>query len=269
MEEETVRPFFKDCESFFAEFIEFSGGVVIDKLPENKIDRENADYLFTTPAIISELKILKKDSFSEAEDISRVISELLEKKFITHEQIMGYVFKGEKLPDECLNKMIEKASNTIERAIYKANKQIEVTKKTFSMEAAAGIIFLLNDGNYFFTIEGFLSVISNIIARKFKNSAFDVIVYLTVNQSLCNSQNNLDYGYWVSIYTKVNNNGDTIISEEVFNFVNELGRKFGNDFMEMKTGFRNTNHVEIDNYSDYKIQTSKLSYIPKQVIYKK
>jgi hypothetical protein len=269
---ELERPYFSDIEKLFSEYVEYYGGKVVEKLNSNKTDRENADYLFENPEIVAELKTFKKDVFSEREDFPRLM-ELFEKwianNWMTGEDLREYTFGRRELPQICLEDLIERASKTIERAIHKANKQIEETKKTFQKINSNGLILLINDGNYFFTNEGFLAVISNVISRKFTESSFDVIIYLTINQTTQKEGSNLDYNIWVPIYTKVDIDGKTIVSKELFNFVNDFGKKFGEEFMTLKTGQELKDYKEIKTIKDSFEEFKKHKFIPKEVIYKK
>ena len=270
--QELERPYFSEIERLFSEYVEFYGGTVVEKLEENKTDRQNADYIFKNPEIVAELKTFEKDVFSEPEDFPRLqvlFGKWLKNGKITQEEFKDYVFKEKKLPQKCIEDLIERASKTIERAIYKANKQIEETKKTFNKENSNGVIFLINDGNYFFTNEGFLAVISNLIGRKFKDSSFDVIVYLTVNQVTQKEDSELDYSVWVPIYTKVDEVGETIVSHELHKFVNDFGRKFLNEFWTLKTGYEPKDCKEIESIEDSIEELRKHKFIPKEIIYKK
>ena len=266
------RPFFEDVEKLFSEFVEFYGGKVIDKLEENLVDRLNADYFFEKQNTISELKTFKKDVFSEADDIPRfqdLMSKWVLKKMITQKQLREYNFQGKKLPKKCLDDLISVAARTIERAIQKANKQIEESKKTFEKPDANGILFLINDGNYFFTTEGFLHIISNIIGRKFKESSFDVVVYITVNQVTRKEGNDLDFNVWIPIYTKIDENGETIVTDEFHKFINDLGEKFKVDFLTIKTGHKPVEHLKTEDLTEAVEELKTHKFIPKKIIYKK
>lgn len=270
--QELERPFFSDVESLFSEYVEYYGGTVVDKLQMNRTDRPNADYLFDHPEIVAELKSFEKDVFSEPEDIPRLM-DLFEKwianGFMTGEDFMGYTFRGKQLPEKCMADLIERASKTIERAIYKANKQIEETKKTFNIQNANGIVILINDGNYFFTNEGFLATISNLVGRKFKESSFDVIIYLTINQATYKEGSDLDHSIWVPIYTKIDEQGETIVSDELHSFVNAFGEKFLTEFLTLKTGHKPKEFKQIESIEESMEEFKKHRYIPKDVIYKK
>lgn len=271
-EPELERPFFHDVEGLFSEYVEHYGGIVVDKLDDNKTDRQNADYLFAVPEIVAELKTFEKDVFSEPDDVPRLI-ELFEKwiakGFMTEEDLREYSFRGTQLPPKCMEDLIERASKTIERSIHKANKQIEETKKTFNKHNANGILILINDGNYFFTNQGFLIVISNLIGRKFKDSSFDVIIYLTINQATYKEDSELDHIIWVPIYTKVDKQGETIVSDELHSFVNAFGEKFLTEFLPLKTGQAPKKYQQIESLEESMAELSKHKFIPKDVIYKK
>ncbi len=269
---ELERPFFPDVEKLFSEYVEYFGGIVVDKLYANKTDRLNADYIFEKPEIVAELKTFQKDVFSGTEDFSRIV-DLFEKwkenGYMSDDDLKEYAFRGKQLPQKCIEDLVERASKTIERAISKANKQIEESKKTFNKNNANGIIFLINDGNYFFNNQGFLAVISNLIGRKFKESNFDVIIYLTINQVSQKEDSELDYNFWVPIYTKIDEQGETIVSDELHSFVNDFGEKFLSEFMTLKTGQKHKDFKQIENIDEAIDEIKKHSFIPKQIIYKK
>ncbi|MFC6999899.1 hypothetical protein [Rufibacter roseus] len=270
--QEFTRPFFPDVESLFSEYVEYYGGTVVEKLESYKTDRQNADFFFEHPVIVAELKTFEKDIFSEPEDIPRLM-ELFEKwianGLMTGEDLKEYTFRGNQLPQKCIDDMIERASKTIERAIYKANKQIEETKKTLNKKNANGIVFLINDGNYFFTNQGFLAVISDLIGRKFKESSFDVIIYLTINQATYKEDSELDHTIWVPIYTKVDDQGETIVSDELYSFVNTFGEKFLTEFLTLKTGHKPKAFKQIEGIEESIAEFNKQKFIPKDIIYKK
>ncbi len=270
--QELERPYFPEIEKLFSEYVEFYGGIVIEKLAENKVDRQNADYLFESPEIIAELKTFEKDIFSGQEDFTRfeeLFKKWLESGLITEKEFKDYAFRRKPLPKKCNEDLIERASRTIERAIHKANKQIAETKKTFNKETANGIVFLINDGNFFFSTEGFLAVIANLIGRKFKESSFDVVIYLTINQATRKENLELDYNVWIPIYTKIDDAGETIVSDELHKFVNDFGEKLQTKFLPIKTGQELKELTQIESLKESLEELKKHKFIPKKVIYKK
>jgi len=271
-DQELQRPYFPDTESLFTEFIQFYGGDVVEHLAENNAENPNADYIFQNPKIVAELKTFVKDVFSDPEDIPRIqelFTKWIETGDINGKELIDFLFLGKQLPQKCINELIERASKTIERAIHKANKQIEETKVTFNKEHASGVVFLINDGNYFFRNEEFVGVIANLINRKFIVSSFDVVIYLTVNQVTQKEDSELDYNIWIPIYTKVDEFGETIVSDELFHFVNDIGEKFLNDFLTLKTGHESKDFKKIETIDDALEELKKHNFIPKDIIYKK
>lgn len=133
---------------------------------------------------------------------------------------------------------------------------------------ANGVVFLINDGNYFFKNEGFLHIIANLIGRKFKESNFDVVIYITVNQATFKDDSDLDYNFWVPIYTKVDENGETIVSDEFHSFINKLGNNFLTDFLTKKSGKAPDSFIEIEDLMDTIDEMKKHKFIPKEIIYK-
>lgn len=270
--QELQRPFFTDVEQLFSEYVEYYGGTVVENLEKNNTDRQNADFLFQGPEIVAELKTFEKDVFSEEEDFPRKIDlfgKWIEKGWLSEQDLIEYTLRGKQLPQKCIKDWIDRASKTIERAIYKANKQIKETKKTFNIDSAYGIIFLINDGNYFFTNQGFLTVVCNLIGRKFKESSFDVIVYITINQATYKEESELDYNVWVPIYTKVDEQGETILSDELHSFVNSFGEIFLTKFLTLKTGNKLKELTQIESLEETMEEFNKHKFIPKNVIYKK
>ena len=128
---------------------------------------------------------------------------------------------------------------------------------------------MINDGNYFFTNERFLAVISNLIGRKFNESSFDVIIYLTINQATNKEGSDLDHRIWAPIYTKIDEQGETIVSDELHSFVNAFGEKFLTDFLTLKTGHKSKEFKQIESIKESIEEFKKHKFIPKDVIYKK
>ncbi len=265
------RYFIPKVEEYFSEFVEFYGGKVIEKLDENLADRPNADYLFEQPDLIAELKCFEKDVFDEKDEfpkLERLLSKWTSKKMITNAQLRKYTFRGKQLPIECQKDLIEVASKTIERAIHKGNKQIETSKSTFGIPNANGVLFLVNNGNYFFNNNQFLGIINNILGRKYRNPSFDVIVYLTINQTSQIPTSQYDYTVWVPIYTRIDKNGETVKDEKLFNFINDIGRKFAS-FYEIKSGEKIKDRKEISDSDKGIEEIKKHQYVPKKIIYGK
>ena len=114
-----------------------------------------------------------------------------------------------------------------------------------------------------------MAVISNIIGRKFRTSSFDVVIYLTINQTTKKENSEFDYNTWVPIYTKVDDEGETIVSKELHKFVNDFGEKFETEFLTLKTGKKSKDFKQIETIEMFVEEYKKHIFIPKKVIYKK
>ena len=104
-----------------------------------------ADYFFNNREIIAELKSLETDS-------SHKIQKLVEKykkrpDFPIFFGTIDFQRLIKKLPDrEQINKeVVEAVSDSIERIVEKANRQIRDTKNTFSLQDSGGLLIILND----------------------------------------------------------------------------------------------------------------------------
>lgn len=52
-------------EQTFEEFVVTYGGELVTKLISNNNPLKNADYLFRTPLVVAELKVVERDAFTE------------------------------------------------------------------------------------------------------------------------------------------------------------------------------------------------------------
>lgn len=259
------RPIITDVEEFFNEYVEFFGGQLISKLPHNLSDRPNADYLFKDHNVIAELKCFQKDLFNESEDIPRIFK-LLDKwerqRLIKPEEKVSIVLGTKKLPNECYKDMLDACLKTIDRAVYKGNKQIAESKSTFSMPDAKGLLLLCNDGNYFLQNSELIGLVATIMQRKYLKSDIDGVAYFTIKQVARMPKSPWDYTPWVPLYRDEND-------QRLGDFINELGRRFLNEFYTMKTGIEASDKRVIDNVEEGIEQIKLMEYLPKHLIYKK
>jgi len=263
--EELKRPDIIEVESFFNEYVEYSGGQVISKCEDNLDDRPNADYLFKNENVIAELKCFQKDLFNNEEDIPRIMNFLdrwEERKLIKQADKLKIILGSKKLPIECYYDLLSACTKTIDRALHKANKQIQESKRTFSLPDAKGLVLLCNDGNYFVQNDIFLGLVANLMSRKYMESDIDGFVYFTINQVSTVPNSGLDWQLWVPSYR---NENDSDLSQ----FVNDLGHKFLNEFYTLKTGIESSKKVITDDTEVGYNTIKSMKYIPKEIIYKK
>lgn len=263
--EELKRPDNVNVEDFFSEYVEYFGGQVVSKTDLNLVDRPNADYLFKKENIVAELKCFQKDLFNNEEDIPRIFNFLnswVEKKLIKQGDKIKIILGSKKLPQECYADLLNACTKTIDRAIHKANKQIQESKRTFSIPNAKGLLLLCNDGNYFVQNDVFIGLIANLMARKYMDSDIDGFVYFTLNQVAKMPNSKLDWHLWVPSYRNEKDN-------QLGNFVNELGYKFQNDYYTMKTGIKPSDKFISDDFEAGIDAVKSMKHIPKEIIYKK
>ena len=263
--EELKRPEAVNVEDYFSEFVEFAGGQVVSKLEQNLIDRPNADYIFKDAGVIAELKCFQKDLFNDPEDVPRLIDFLYDwekRKLISQADKIKILYGQKGIPEECYLDLVRSCRKTVDRAIHKANKQIQETKKTFSLPKAKGLLFLANDGNYLVENAAFVGLIGDLMQKKYANSEIDGFVYLTVNQVSYIPNSDLDWSLWVPGYRSDN---DTTLSD----FVNALGSKFGDEYYTKKNGFPPSSKIITDDTEKGFDTVLGMKYLPKEVIYKK
>jgi hypothetical protein len=263
--EELKRPEIVNVEDFFSEYVEYFGGRVVSKDEQNLVDRPNADYLFKNENVVAELKCFQKDLFNNEEDIPRIFNFLNkweEKKLIEQGDKIKIILGSKKVPKECYSDLLNACTKTIDRALHKANKQIQESKRTFSIPDAKGLVLLCNDGNYFVQNDVFLGLIANLMSRKYMKSDIDGFVYFTLNQVSMIPNSELDWNLWVPSYRVENDN-------DFGDFVNQLGFKFQNDFYTLKTGNKPSDKLVDDDYEKGMNTIKSMKYIPKDIIYKK
>ncbi|MFY7943890.1 MAG: hypothetical protein ACOVNZ_04875 [Crocinitomicaceae bacterium] len=64
-------------------------------------------------------------------------------------------------------------------------------------------------------------------------------------------------------------NGETIVSDELHFFVNNFGERFMSEFITLKTGQTPKEYIKIENLEDTIEELQKHKFIPKNIIYKK
>ncbi|MFV8465818.1 hypothetical protein [Flavobacterium sp. LB1P62] len=263
--EELKRPENINVEVFFNEYVEYFGGQVISNNKQNLVDRPNADYLFKNENVIAELKCFQKDLFHNEEDIPRIFNFLdkwEEKKLIKQGDKIKILLGSKQLPKECYNDLLIACSKTIDRVLHKANKQIQESKRTFSIPNAKGLVLLCNDGNYFVENNVFLGLIANLMGRKYMESGIDGFVYFTLNQVSRIPNSELDWHIWTPLYRVEN---DEVLGD----FVNKLGFKFQNEFYTMKTGIVPVDKIITDDFEKGMNTIKSMKHIPKDIIFKK
>jgi len=258
------RPLPINVEETMNQFVQYLEGALITDIVKD-ISGLNADYYFDRQDVIAELKCFKKDLFSNEDDKDR-LSELIEvwikKDFLKHDELPEILIGKKSLPKECSDELIKAAAKTIERAIHKAIKQIKHTRILLNKPNSKGLIFLVNDGNYFLSHSHFIGLTASIISRKFSKEPFDAFIYLTINQVAAFSENDLDRQIWVPCYI-------TDDTDNLGDFIDESGNKFFQEFMPSVTGIYPTEHIKIKDFEEGMKTLEKLKHIPKDIAFPK
>lgn len=203
-----------NVEDFFNEYVEYFGGEIISKKTQNIDAGLNADYYFKNDNIIAELQCFEKDTFNKEEDIP----------------------KGSDLD------LYAGFTNSIDRVLHKANKQISESKKTFSNPDAKGLVLLCNDGDYSIGDAMFLFIISGLIRKKYLESDIDGYVYFTINDVP-----KIDYYFDKHLWMPYNNDD---YDQKFRGFINKLGYKFLIEFYTMKTGIKVSDELTVDDFEN-------------------
>ena len=256
------RPFVKNVEEFFTEFVKsMEGKTVIDKIGKQPAFA-NADYVFEKENILIELKCLEKDLFSEKDfdRNERLFDKWLSEGKLKKVDIIPIMLVKKAIPFECLEELLQLCRNTLQTIIKKANRQLRETKKEIGNEKTEKVLLICNDGNYFLSDQQAFDVINHIHAS-LPELEIDCFVLFTVNQTSRIPNNELDWAFWAPAYN-VN------ASDALCNFINELGKNFHN-FYCSKFGITDTEHREFPDPVKGIEAIKEHKHIPKEIIYKK
>ena len=136
-------------ESQFDTVVKRIGGVPLRELLDSKSPSfENADYLFPSENIITELKILEKDPNTDGELQSKVQAKFDDwmaegKLFVSGTEIIH----SKDLSPEMQWELMRIHSEPVKRVIKKANRQIRDTKAYLNRPHAQGHVIIVNEAN--------------------------------------------------------------------------------------------------------------------------
>ncbi len=253
------RPVPVSVEPVFNQFVLEYGGQLVSTMIAKNIGKENADYFFPHPQVIAELKCFQKDLFNTAEDIPRLFEYFKEwkrKNLIQEGDEIKIAFGTKALPTECSKDLMEAAVKKIDRIIHKANKQIAETKKLIDKPHAKGVLLLCNDGNYFLQNDRFISLICQVMQRKYMNSAIDGIVFFTWSQVSRMPDSDLDHIFWIPMYGEE-------VDTTLVNFVDTLGAAYYEYYAKV-TGVSTSKIIRTDNLEEGAKIIGKMKHLPKK-----
>jgi hypothetical protein len=259
------RPEPVNVEEIFNRFVLEQGGTLVSSIIPKNTALPNADYYFSEFNFIAELKCLQKDSFNNGDDIPRLISQFekwLDNGTLNEADFFEIIFKGKRLPESCLLDLHRLAIKTIDRSVYYANKQIRETKKLLASPQAKGILFFVNDGNYFLSHNSIIKALADLLSKKYPDSEIDAAVYLTVNQVSYLPESDLDWQIWMPMYK------EDIDNDLLWKFINGIGRNFYNVFLPKITGQPLLSEKWFEEIEDAANALRGHGYIPKEIAFK-
>lgn len=186
-----------DIEGEFNKVIKDIGGdLVINRLPQESPNFENADYVFEKENVIIELKILQKN-YSEDEETQKKIQAKFDKWMNESKRAFygkSMVVQSDALPKKLQWELSRIYSEPVRRAIKKANRQIRETKKHLKMHEALGMVLIVNDGNYSLKPEHFAFAAHQSLTADF--SSIHGASLVTVNMNAIKSGSHAVHKLW-------------------------------------------------------------------------
>ncbi len=191
------RPTFIDIEPEFNKFVPNfrNGKLVRDLVPDQPDMALNADYYFPDDHVIAELKCMETDS---RDSYPQRVSEAFTHFGYSGSDLMGFLFRGEPMPDRVAARLRQKIANPLRQAMRKANKQIAATKRLLNDPDAFGLAIFANDKNLGLSPQGVLSILSE-AALNLSTSHVDGFVYTTPNVYY-DTGDDIARAVWIPLY---------------------------------------------------------------------
>lgn len=192
-------------EKTFEAFVVQYGGELVSKLISNNNPLKNADYLFRTPLVVAELKIVERDAFTEndKEKLERLFHSWVQRRLIG--PAFGTVrIELRKLPAPCQQEWLKLHMAPWKKKLENANKQIKRTKAVLKLENACGILFLCDDAVHSFPPEDVLGFFARTLQSRKPDgtqiySHIDRIVYFSVNPKTV-TREGVGLNFWMPGY---------------------------------------------------------------------
>jgi hypothetical protein len=215
-----------DVEQTWREFVRYVGGQVVeDIVPEPRVFA-NADFLFPAIPSIAELKEIQTEfnrlpAFQKG--FEALLARLVESDPTWRPELLG---GSVGYPDWFSREFVRLFRPPISRVLKKANRQIRETKEHFNIEAATGVLVLVNDGFTALEPHWVRSLVCNLLSNSY--SSIDCFLYLTVNRYVETPSSDAPRLLWMPTYS--DRAPHTLVE-----FIDDLGRKWFN-FLESKIG---------------------------------
>jgi hypothetical protein len=168
-----MPPWHLPVEPTFNEFVEKTGGELIEKILPPQKGQKRADYLFRTPGIIAELKCLEHDPFTRdyQTKLQALVNSWQARGLI---RIYGTVqLDVRQVLHQCQTEWLNITEQPLNRNIIsKASRQIRDTKAALGLPEAKGVLLLANDGNRSMTPSNIFFFLKRILSKKKDDGAF-------------------------------------------------------------------------------------------------
>ena len=188
----------------------------------------NADFYFPDDQVVVELTTMQTDS---REGYSERLVKAYRHFGYTGSDLMGFLFRGEPMPDRVAARVRSQIANPLRQAMRKANKQIAATKRHLGVGSAFGLAIFANDSNLGLKPFEVLRMLSD-FALKLSECHVDGFVYMTPNV-YHETGDDVARSLWVPLYAEG--------KEALGDFVNPLGaawidyaEKLGDPYVERK-----------------------------------
>jgi len=179
-------------------------------------DFDNADYRFTVPNIVAELKECTTD-FGEAKEYQERIYALAEKHITTGTMSFRQALGVDPQSREFATEFVRLFRPPLSRILKKANRQIKATKGHFGWPQAHGILFLVNDGFRSLAPDLVGAVVQDLLLTSY--TSIDCFIYMTVNTYVAVPTRDSANLLWAPSYREST-------PDSVVQFVDTLGTKW-------------------------------------------
>jgi hypothetical protein len=212
-------------EKTFEDFILKHGGELVSDFIPNIKPPENADYLFRSPLIIAELKVVKRDAFTERDKdkLDHLLESWMQEGIIPN--FSGRIDVGlRELPSSCQRQWLRIHEVPWKRRLAKANNQIKSIKSVLHFPDACGVLFIADDAAHSFGPELVMTCIARVLRSEKKDhaqiySSIDRIVYFSVNPRTV-TRDGRGLNFWLPTYRSREN------SEIISKFLGNLGQNW-------------------------------------------
>jgi hypothetical protein len=189
-------------EKSFEEFVVSYGGKLVSTLISNNNPLKNADYLFHTPLVVAELKVVERDAFTEndREKLQNLFHSWVQRRLVG--PAFGRVrIELRKLPRPCQQEWLKLHMAPWKKKLENANKQIKNTKAFLNLANACGIMFLSDDADLSFPPEDVLGFLASTLQSKKPDgsqiySHIDRIVYFSMNPKIVTKEG-VGLNFWM------------------------------------------------------------------------